>query len=157
MGHIITGALTDSTNEFAQSAQGYASSSIEVSFNWKWELITTLRYWSFYISLIYILYLLFVDNNWRKCSFEFQSLLTFTLFIITIAVIVLVVAGNKMLGLWVIGYRYLYMAGIPLCLIITHLYQRQIIKDKQVKMLLLFPFLYAELFIIGKILTLYFD
>ena len=60
LGNIIAGTLLSGENEFSQSALGYAQSAIEVSFNWKWELITTLRYWSFYIALIYILYIFFI-------------------------------------------------------------------------------------------------
>lgn len=154
LGNIIAGTLLSGENEFAQSASGYAKSSIEIDFNWKWQLITTLRYWSFYISLIYILYILFFKDRWKNCSLWIQSLLTLTLFIVIIAVIILVIAGNKMLGLWVIGYRYLYMAGIPLSIIISYLYQKKILSKKELNVLLLFPFLYAELFIFGKILTM---
>ena len=61
-----------------------------------------------------------------------------------------------MLGLWVIGYRYLYMTGIPICIIITYMYQTKLLSDKALKFILLPSLLYAELFIFGKILTLQF-
>lgn len=156
LGNIIAGALLSGENEFSQSALGYAQSAIEVSFNWKWELITTLRYWSFYIALIYILYIFFIKNKWKDCNSEIRSLLTLTLFIIIMAVTILVIAGNKILGLWVVGYRYLYMSGIPLCIIMSYLYQKNIFNIRELRLLLLFPFFYAELFILGKILTMQF-
>lgn len=156
LGNIIAGTLLSGENEFTHSALGYAQSAIKVSFNWKWRLITTLRYWSFYIALIYILYVFFFKNKWEYSSPEIQSLLTFTLFLVIIAVTILIIAGNKMLGLWVVGYRYLYMAGIPISLIISHLYQSDILQEKELRFLLLPAFLYAELFIFGKILTLQF-
>lgn len=156
LGNIIVGTLLSGENEFSQSALGYAQSAIEVSFNWKWELITTLRYWSFYIALIYILYIFFIKNKWKDCASEIRSLLTLTLFIIIIAVTILVIAGNKILGLWVVGYRYLYMSGIPLCIIMSYLYQKNIFNKRELRLLLLFPFFYAELFILGKILTMQF-
>lgn len=156
LGNIIAGTLLSGENEFSQSALGYAQSAIEVSFNWKWELITTLRYWSFYIALIYILYIFFIKNKWKDCTSEIRSLLTLTLFIIIIAVTILVIAGNKILGLWVVGYRYLYMSGIPLCIIMSYLYQKNIFNKRELRLLLLFPFFYAELFILGKILTMQF-
>lgn len=156
LGNIIAGKLLSGESEFAQSASDYAQSAIEISFNWKWRLITILRYWSFYIALGYILYVLYFKNKYEYCSSAVQSLLTLTLFIVIIAATILVVAGNRMLGLWLVGYRYLYMAGIPLCIIISYLYQNRVFSEKEVKFMLLFPFLYAELFLLGKILTMLF-
>ena len=151
---IISGALLRESNEFTQSAQGYAASKIEVAFNWKWQLITTLRYWSFYIALVCILWVFFFRKGAKIESAEMQSLLTITLSIEIIAITILSIGGNKLLGLWVIGYRYLYMAGIPLCLLLTYVSQKKLLNNKAINKILIVPLLYAELFIVGKILTL---
>lgn len=158
LGAIIAGALAGSSSEFARSAQGYASSKISVAFNWKWELITTLRYWSFYVALLYILWVFFFKNRGKEHYYPsgVQALLTITCAIVLIAVTILSISGNKLLGLWVVGYRYLYMAGIPICLLLTYMYQNALVSEKTLNRILLLPFLYAELFILGKIITLQF-
>lgn len=153
---IVLDILAGSSSEFAKSTQGYISSRITVKFNWKWELITTLRYWSFYIALLYALWIFFFKRSIENHSTEIRSLLTITLFIEIIAVAILIIGGNELQGLWVIGYRYLYMAGIPLCLILTHMYQNRLLSNKNLNRILLFPLLYAELFILGKIITIQF-
>lgn len=157
LGGIISGyLLADNSSEFAKSAHGYAASKIQVSFNWKWELITTLRYYSFYVALGYAIWRLYFRKNDKVCSEAISRYLTLTLFIVLIAITILGIGGNQMQGLWVIGYRYLYMAGIPLCLIITYMYQNRFCSSKVMNRLLLLPFLYGELFMIGKIITLQF-
>ncbi|MDE6486458.1 MAG: EpsG family protein [Muribaculaceae bacterium] len=157
LGGIISGALlADNSSEFAKSAQGYASSKIQIAFNWKWELITTLRYYSFYIALGYAIWKFYFRKNNKVCSEAISRYLTLTLFIVLIAITILGIAGNQIIGLWVIGYRYLYMAGIPLCLIITYMYQNKFCSYKVMNRLLLLPFLYGEIFMLGKIITMQF-
>lgn len=157
LGSIIAGALLAGNNsEFAKSAHGYAASKIQMTFNWKWELITTLRYYSFYVSIAFALWKFYFSKDSIKPSRDISKYLTISFFIILIAVTILCVAGNQIMGLWIIGYRYLYMAGIPLCFIITYLYQNRFITNKVLSRLLLLPFLYSELFMIGKIITLQF-
>ena len=156
LGSLITKLLVGNSGEFANSAQGYLSSEITMKFNWKWELITTLRYWSFYIATIYTIWYFYFRKKVQECPPEIKSLISITLSIETIAIAILIIGGNELLGLWVIGYRYLYMTGIPICIIITYMYQTKLLSDKALKFILLPSLLYAELFIFGKILTLQF-
>lgn len=155
LGNIIAGVYFErGDSPFADSAVGYASSKIKVEFNWKWKLITTLRYYSFYFGMVMILWKIFFKNLTITIPKYIKQLTTITLAIMIIAVSILIIGNNNLEGLWVIGYRYLYMTGIPLCLIVSYLYQENIISNKQLNWILLLPLLYGELFLMGKIMTL---
>ncbi|MCM1140004.1 MAG: EpsG family protein [Muribaculum sp.] len=156
LGNIIAGVFFASDNSFTESAVGYASSQISVEFNWKWELITTLRYYSFYLGMLLILWRCFFKNLECEIPKYIKQIITITLAIMILAVGILIIANNSVLGMWTIGYRYLYMTGIPICFTLSYLNQKKIISNKDVKMILLLPLLYAELFILGKIITLEF-
>ncbi|MDE6091223.1 MAG: EpsG family protein [Duncaniella sp.] len=156
LGNIIEGVLLIGESAFTESAVGYASSQITMEFNWKWEIITTLRYYSFYLSMLIILWKCYFKKITIEIPKHIQQLITITTAIMIIAVAILIIANNNLLGLWVIGYRYLYMTGIPICLILSYLNQRKLISNKQLNWILLLPFLYSELFILGKIITMQF-
>ena len=156
LGNIIEGVLLIGESAFTESAVGYASSQITMEFNWKWEIITTLRYYSFYLSMLIILWKCYFKKITIEIPKHIQQLITITTAIMIIAVAILIIANNNLLGLWVIGYRYLYMTGIPTCLILSYLNQRKLISNKQLNWILLLPFLYSELFILGKIITMQF-
>ena len=156
LGNIIEGVLLIGESAFTESAVGYASSQITMEFNWKWEIITTLRYYSFYLSMLIILWKCYFKKITIEIPKHIQQLITITTAIMIIAVAILIIANNNLLGLWVIGYRYLYMTGIPICLILSYLNQQKLISNKQLNWILLLPFLYSELFILGKIITMQF-
>lgn len=154
LGNIIEGVLLIGESAFTESAVGYASSQITMEFNWKWEIITTLRYYSFYLSMLIILWKCYFKKITIEIPKYIQQLTTITAAIMIIAVAILIIANNNLLGMWVIGYRYLYMTGIPICLILSYLNQQKLISNKQLNWILILPFLYSELFILGKIITM---
>ena len=153
---VIVDLFTENSSEFAINSKGFFNLKTTMSFNWKWELITTLRYWSFYITMIYAIYKFYFKEDIENCPKEMSAILTISMFVVIIAVAILIISGNKLLGLWVIGYRLLYMGGIPLCLLLTYMNQTQLLSDRGLNRLLLIPLLYGEYFLAGKILTLQF-
>lgn len=141
------------TSNFSISAQKYLKLSTEMDYNWKFTLIKILRNYSFYILNIYLLwkFILKRDNDCLPTSLK--RLLTVTTFISCFASVFLIGAGSTGLGLSIIGYRYLYMTGIPLVILLSYSYQQEYCTTKDLVLLLLFPFVYSESFIIGKILS----
>lgn len=149
----IAAGYLGNDNEFAAAAQGYSSNSVELQFNWKWRIITTLRYYSLYLAnVVLIWYFIFKENV--KIPIGISRLLTFTTLIVLMSIAILSIPSGINLGLWVIGYRYLYMTGIPFCILLAFSRQNGIIPNNAYRFLLIMAVLYGELFIIGKIITL---
>lgn len=153
---IMAGMLSDSSNSFAVSATKYTQLESELNFNWKWALVNNLRNWSFYISLVYIIYKLYFNGKRHICN-AIKSLITICILIEIISITIINIAGNELLGLWIVGYRYLYMCGIPICILATYSYCNKVITYKELFYVIIAPaLLYMELFLGGKILTLQF-
>lgn len=151
---IASGFLGDE-NEFATAAKGYSTISMELEFNWKWKIITTFRYYSFYLANIVLIWFLIIKANISP-PIEIKRLLSFTTIIVLMSIAILIIPSGINLGMWVIGYRYLYMTGIPLCILIAYTKQNQIIPQKVYRFILIIAVMYGELFMIGKILVLQF-
>lgn len=151
---IASGYLGEE-NEFAKAAHGYSTNSVELEFNWKWRIITTLRYYSFYLANILLVWFLVIKNK-INIPLEINRLLTFTTLIVLISLAILSIPSGINLGLWVIGYRYLYMTGIPFCILLAFSKQNKILPQKLYRLILIIAVLYGELFMLGKILVLQF-
>ena len=151
----IASGYLDGENEFSTAAKGYSTISVELEFNWKWRIITTFRYYSFYLANIALIWYIIFKSQIAH-SKEIKRLLSFTTIIVLMSVAILIIPSGINLGLWVVGYRYLYMTGIPLCILITYSKQYQILPQKMYRFLLIMAVLYGELFMIGKILVMQF-
>ena len=157
LAQIMNGLLFDNTSSFAVSASKYTQLESIFNFNWKWALINHLRNWSFYVSLVFIIYKLYFSKTKIIISNAIKSLVSICIIIEILAITIIVLAGNEFLGLWIVGYRYLYMCGIPLCILATYSYCNKIITPKELIFIIILPaLLYMELFLGGKILTLQF-
>ena len=119
-------------------------------YNWKFTLIRYFRFSSFYILMLYIAYIMYSKKN----VFLKQESRLFSM-VVVIAIFSTLFLGSDMLGLNIIGYRYLFMTGIPLCILTTLAVMRKQCGWNQLQLLLLPAFFYAEGFIFGKILSLY--
>ena len=132
------------------AAEQFSSYDWEVVRNWKFQLITMLRRYSFYILIIYILWKTLFSKDSINISPIAKRLLTLSCGITIVALAILSVPG---MGADIIGYRYLYMVGIPLCLLLSYMVERRFCKLKTAIFLLIPAFLFAEGFIFGKILS----
>ena len=149
IGIVIGGALS-SDSGVSKAATQYASYVDEQEMNWKYKLVTYTHYIGFYFGLISVLYKIYF------CKLKYmvpKVILQLVPLIIIVQLISFCLINATAFGLWIIGYRFLYMTGIPLCLIIGRMYQDQILNKKWLRFIFLWPFLYSEGFIIGKILS----
>ena len=149
---IISGslALGDNIGAAGEAAEQYANIEIEMEYNWKFSLMRNLRFCSIYIAMAFIAWKLSFSKLSTEVAPEMRRLATISYAILLFSVSFLMMPSW---GADVIGYRYLYMMGLPLCTLIAYLASKGFISKKVLSILLLLAFLYAEGFIFGKILS----
>ncbi len=152
LSEIIAGTLilSDDFGGAGEAAEQYANIEIEQEYNWKFELMRNLRFWSFYVALAYIVWKIAFSHDSRLISDGIKRLATLCLGILIFSVSFLMLPSW---GAEAIGYRYLFMLGIPTCVILSYLATREYCKPRTLLFILLLALLYAEGFIFGKILS----
>lgn len=134
-----------------EAAQKYSKYDIVVEKNWKFQLTSNLRTFSFYILAVYLMWLYYF-SKYKYTVSEFERKLFNVLFVVLL--FALSMQMNNHFGLSIIGYRYLYTTGIPLCILLSLAIQKKWCTYKTYICLLFPAFLYVEGFIFGKILSL---
>ncbi|MBR4952419.1 MAG: EpsG family protein [Alistipes sp.] len=149
---IITGTLKLDTDfgGAGEAAEQYANIEVEIEYNWKFTLMRYLRFASFYIAIAYAVWKSVFTKYNKVISNEIKRLILISLCIMIFAVSFMVLPSW---GAEIIGYRYLYMLGIPVCLILSYFGSKNIASPRTIQMLLILAFLYSEGFIFGKILS----
>ena len=149
---LISGSLSvsDTMGAAGEAAEQYANIEIEMEYNWKFALMRNLRFYSIYIALAYIAWKVCFTKASKKVAPEIKRLATISCAILIFSVSFMLAPSW---GADIIGYRYLYMVGLPICTIIAYLATNRLISKKMVSILLLLAFLYSEGFIFGKILS----
>lgn len=151
--YVTSGALIGDSS-VSEAANQYASYIGEQEMNWKYKLVTNIHYLGFYIALLSIIYKViykvFMSNPKNNIS---PFVLRLIPLISIIQIIAFCLINSSAFGLWIIGYRFLYMTGIPLCLIIGWMYQNHFLNKKWLRYIFFCPILYSEGFILGKILS----
>lgn len=141
----------DMMNSFYSSAQKYSLlvGSNSGRNNWKFELIIQLRNISIFLGTV-ICTLIILRRN-RSVSVYMNRLIMLTIGILLTAVTFLI---QNTFGSWIIGYRILYMAGIPIVLMLSYLYENGLCSWKTLHWVFLPSLLFQEGFMIGKIISL---
>lgn len=149
---IISGTimLSDDFGAAGEAAEKYANIDVEIEYNWKYTLMRNLRFYSFYAAIAYIVWKIVFSNESTQISDSIKRLATICLGILIFAISFMVLPSW---GAEAIGYRYLYMLGIPVCIIMSYIASNKLCKPRTVSLLLLLAFLYSEGFIFGKILS----
>lgn len=149
---LISGSLSvsDTMGAAGEAAEQYANIETEVEYNWKFTLMRNLRFYSIYIAMAYIAWKVSFSKLSEKVAPEIKRLATISCAILIFSVSFLLTPSR---GADIIGYRYLFMLGLPICTIIAYLASNRLISQKTVSILLLLAFLYSEGFIFGKILS----
>lgn len=142
------------TGAFVDSAQHYAEfDRSDLNLNWKFELVTKLRNYSFYVLYVYILYRYFIKKDNIKISEEMKRYFAITTIILYFSS--LFIFNTNAVGMTnIIGQRYAYFAGIPLCLLLAHLVQNGFCTKKMMKIVMFMAFVYMEGWLLGKIASL---
>lgn len=142
-------------NGFGRGAIGdaalhYANMEAELTYNWKFTLIRNLRFYSIYVLSIYVIWKTYF-SKYRTCIDEYvRKMVKLSIYLLAVAYCFM---STGMLGAEIIGYRYLYMQGIPLCIILTYLVKNKMCGKLTMYLLLFAALIYAEGFIFGKILS----
>ena len=150
---LIAGTIQLS-NDFGgagEAAEHYANIEVEMEYNWKYTLIRYLRFSSFYIAIAYITWKIAFSADSKLISNEIKRFATLSLGILVLAL------SFMLLPTWgaeIIGYRYLYMLGIPVCIMLSYFASNKISKPSTIFILLILALMYSEGFILGKVLNL---
>lgn len=147
--YVATGGIM-AESAVSEAANHYTQYVSPQTMNWKYKLVTDVHYWGFYIGVLSIIYKLFFKHHQSSVPLYIVRLIPL---IIIIQIIAICLINSNSFGLWIIGYRFLYMTGIPLCLIIAFLDQNHIFNKKWLRIIFFCPILYSEAFILGKILS----
>ena len=151
---LNAGTISDDSviSGFTDAAQHYAYyNRKDLAINWKFELVTKLRNYSFYILYAYISYrLIKLKFNVDEGIKRFFSISTILIYISS-----LFIFNTGAVGMTdIIGQRYLYFLGIPLCLLLSYLIQNGYCTKKMMNILVFLAFVYIEGWLLGKIASL---
>lgn len=135
---------------FGEAATKYASNEAVLEYNWKFMLTNNLRNYSFIILMVYFVWRTVFSKRSIQIDPSIKRLLSLCCCILIVALSFMSIPGA---GSSIIGYRYLYMLGIPLCLILSYMTTNGLCKFRTMFLLLLPALLYSEGFILGKILS----
>lgn len=143
--------LSDDFGGAGEAAEHYANIEIELEYNWKFALMRYLRFSSFYVAMAYISWKIAFSADSKLISNEIKRYATLSLGILVLAL------SFMLLPTWgadTIGYRYLYMLGIPVCIMLSYFRTNRISKSSTIFILLILALMYSEGFILGKVLNL---
>lgn len=134
----------------SEGFEAYAAKDTVVEYNWKYTLTQNLKNIGLSISFVYLIWKCYIPQNKINIANWCLRLLNVCTGIFVIAISILLVDG---LGAGIIGYRFLYMLGIPFSLIIAYLYSKEFCKPFTLFLVLLSMILFNEGFVFGKILS----
>ena len=153
LNYIVSVNDTGEGNLQELSASVYSYATIDdFKYNWKFTLIRIIRECSFYCSTLFVSYIIFKEKNRFKISSSIVQLLLILVLINFVAIafrIADVGIASKM------SERYLYMSGIPICIILSYLHKYKFITKYSLYKLLFLCLLWGEAFFIGKIYSHY--
>lgn len=141
-------ALNGELSAVEEAARSYASNDTIMEYNWRYKLMQNLNHYSFITLMIYALWKIVVSKSAQLVDPLMKQILSLLFSIFMVAISFMNISGR---GTEVIGYRYLYMLGIPLCIVMSYLVNRGLTKPRTLFVLLIPSLLYAEGFLLGKI------
>lgn len=150
---LVTGTvqLSNELGVVGEAAEQYANIEIVLEYNWKFALMRYLRFFSFYIAIAYVVWKIAFSADSRLISNEIKRLATISFGILVFAISFLVLPSW---GADTIGYRYLFMLGIPICIILSYFATNGLSKPRTIFIILILALMYSEGFILGKLLSL---
>ncbi len=134
--------MSDTFSTFQAAAERTAGLSSKSGRNWKSMLLYQVRLFSFYVPCFYILYKFYFTKTLYVVDEYILKYVTAITIIVMLAMGILygLHTGNSE----VTGMRYLYMAGIPECLLLAYLYQKEQISLRVFNLLLATGFICTE-------------
>lgn len=143
----------ESFQSFNKSGNSYLNNTNTISYNWKFGLITLLQNCSFIFINLYLIWKIIVKKV--PVHDYIRKLLTLTT-IITLLASAFLFNGfiSNVNGLNVVGYRFLFMTGIPLSIILSYCYTYKICNTSTLFKVLSFSIIYSEFYIFGKLISI---
>lgn len=139
--------MNEHLSTFQETAERTAKLESMGGRNWKAELLFQLRLLAFYIPTIYIVWC-FIVKKYEDIedTYILKYISSITIIVlISVAILYFLHTGDTEIT----GKRYLFMSGIPLCLVISYLYDYFHITRKEMNFLVLIGFLCWEMLFIG--------
>lgn len=143
----------ENLENFSDSVQDYAGRHSHRQRNWKFLLVTSIHQVSYYFTIAFILYHYFKNKTNILFDNRMRKMITLTVVIAIISTI-FTINGIDNYFSTIVGYRFLYMTSLPIVVVLSYMYMRKIISRRLLFLNLVLPFLYAELFFIGKLLKI---
>lgn len=142
----------DEFESFSQTAQSYANQTRH-SYNWKFMLVSYFKYIGLYIPFIYIIWKTKISRIKVYLPRTLDRFLTIEIVIIVVATVFFIMSNTSGAS-DVLGYRYLFMTGIPSTVIFAYLLQHKELRMKNAILLMFVVWLSTVGFMVGKLLTL---
>lgn len=143
--------LTENMDNLSDAVQSYGNREGTRTKNWKFMLISMMHRSSYYISYAYILYFYLKKTTNALFDKRMRKIIILTTYIIIIATSFLL-SGLRNYFHEIVGYRFLYMTSLPIVVLLSYMYQQRIISKRIFFINLALPFLYSELWFIGKLI-----
>lgn len=151
---ITTGDLTLDANPVLSGAEEglvkYASKEVVVTYNWKYTLTTELRRHTYTVLFVYCLWMCFFSKKRDEIPDFSKKIMLVCCGLFAIGISIFMVGS---LGATLMGERFLFYLGPPLCIVLTSIRQKGLCKSIMFYIVLMPGFLFVELFIFGKILS----
>lgn len=137
---------------FSATAQGYANQTRHV-FNWKFTLISNLKHIGLYIPFIYILFRTKFSKHRVRLPRYLEKIFIVDFFIYLLATVFFLLSISQDSS-DVLGYRFLYMTGIPTTVLMAYLLQKHELTKVKAFLLFFCTWLSTVGLILGKLLSL---
>ncbi len=134
--------MDESFQSFQASAERTAGMDSGTGRNWKAMLVYQTRLISFYVPFVYLSWKFFFSR--QKYIVGDYILKYFTSIMIIVVLAISILYGLNVGNSEVTGMRYLFMSGIPICLLLSYLYQKNYLSFKELNKLLLLGFVSFE-------------
>ena len=143
--------LSENMDNLSDSVQSYGNREGIQEKNWKFTMISMLHRTAYFVSYSFILYYSLKKSTNALFDKRMKKILILTTFIIIIASSFLI-SGIQNYFHEIVGYRFLYMTSLPIVVLLSYMYQQRIITKRMFFINLALPFLYSELWFIGKLI-----
>ena len=137
---------------FNNTSNTYMNGKSTVVYNWKYGMVTLLQNSSFFIIDMFLIWKIVIKRV--AVPDEIKKLLSFTTFVLLFASFFLFIGlFSNQLGLNIVGYRFLFMTGIPLTIMLSYMYFSNRIHLRTLLYVLLCSILYSESYMIGFLIS----
>ncbi len=137
---------------FSDAAQGYAMQERR-TYNWKYSLVSNLKYIGFYLPILYVIIRAKFSSKRIALPFSYEKIISVAILILVLSTAFFVISYTDNTS-QVMGYRYLYMLGIPSTFLLSYLLQMRLVTKKKSLILMSLAWLSTVLLIVGKLFAL---